>query len=268
MKEKKNKGARKVLLMCTAAVLVAAISVGVTLAYLTAQTATKTNEFRTLGAIDAELQETNYDGDPTGNTAYSFTPGQTVPKNPTIDNNSPNDKEIYVGAKVTFYVYFDGVKTAVKYSDFSKLVTVAGLPTEPTAVANIPAADSYSQGKWLYIKEDSTTSPYSRYYFYDKLLKKDGAASSADVTAALFSSVTVDKDLHIVTDGKTTTTKMSAAILSNDYDNIIAGTYDGFKYEIVINGYAVTNDHVGDISGTSTTANTPANGYKFINTLW
>ena len=80
---KKTRKLRKWLLMTSAALLVAALSVGVTLAYLT-DTDSVVNTF-TVGSVQIELNETDVDNDNnTKENAYHLLPGQTYTKDPTV----------------------------------------------------------------------------------------------------------------------------------------------------------------------------------------
>lgn len=229
MKEKKNKGARKALIMVISVVLVAAVSVSATLAYLTAKTTEKDNEFKASGNISGKVIEPDYVESKAGN----YLPGVPVPKNPMIDNDSANDYEIYVGARLDFYIDLDnnGSYEQVTYADFIKFVDITGLPTFTTGT-----------GVWL----DKTASitgntAGSKYYFYAKVLQKNDGDSGAglnagdDTTPELFTSVTVKKDLKLASDGVAIT---QADVTAGN----LTKTYNGFKFKIKVTGYGTKNE--------------------------
>lgn len=232
MKEKKNKGARKILLIAISVVLVAAVSVSATLAYLTAATEEKDNEFKASGSISGKVIEPNYDQD----KANNYLPGVPVPKNPMIDNDSANDYEIYVGARLDFYIDLgnDGTYDQVSYADFIKFVDITTLPTG----TSLPATED---GVWYDITPSTGNTTGSKYYFYNKVLaKNDGDSGSnenagADTTAELFTSVTVKKELTLSSDGDAITqADVTAGTLNK--------TYNGFKYKIKVTGYGTKNE--------------------------
>lgn len=230
MKEKKNKGARKVLLMAISVVLVAAVSVSVTLAYLTSITAEKDNVFKASGSINGKVIEPNYDEE----KAANYLPGVPVTKDPMIDNDSANDYEIYVGARLDFYIELNGIYQQVTYENFAKFVDITGLPTS----TSIAVAED---GKWYDITPSTGNDAGSKYYFYNKVLVKNdgdvGAYKDAgdDTTAALFQSVTVKKELTLGSGG--------AAMTNTDVANgDLTKTYNGFNYKIKITGYGTKNE--------------------------
>lgn len=230
MKEKKNKGARKVLLMAISVALVAAVSVSVTLAYLTATTGEKDNQFKASGSINGKVIEPAYDQE----KADSYLPGVPVAKNPMIDNDSANDYEIYVGARLDFYIDLNnnGSYEQVSYADFINFVDITTLPT----ATSIPASED---GKWYDITPSTETN--SKYYLYNKVLAKNDGDSGAnanagnDTTTAIFDSVTVKKELNLSASGVAITQEdVTAGTLSK--------TYNGFRYKITVTGYGVKNE--------------------------
>lgn len=100
---------RKGLLAASALVLVAVISVGATLAYLTASTREVVNTFTAGEGIDIEIQEPSYKGDKT------YTPGTTFDKDPEVKNTSTGDSPVYIVASLEYQI--DGV--SVSYATFT-----------------------------------------------------------------------------------------------------------------------------------------------------
>ena len=251
MKEKRMKGStRKVLLMGVAAVLVAAISVGATLAYLTAQTGSVTNTFKGSGGITAQFAEPKYDGDGT------FTIGQPNTKDPLIENTT-EDAAIYVGTRVSFWISTDGTNySQVTPTTFYKYVDVQ---------YNNVAATSYNTGTtgatWTKktddVKNAGELSDHDcEYFVYNKvLLQKDsdpsytggsGAYSATayettkDNTAPLFTSVKVKAAVTLQAGGTSTVTSAAAAALTGTDDAGPSGkTFEKFNYKIVLDGYGV-----------------------------
>ena len=119
--------ARKILVSVAALALVAALSIGGTLAYLTSQTKVVKNTF-TVGNVNITLDEAavNPDGtekfDKDGNqlprtleNSYNLLPGHTYLKDPTIHVNSTTD--CFIRAKVTLTNAKEWVAIATKYAD-------------------------------------------------------------------------------------------------------------------------------------------------------
>lgn len=127
MKNKKNTRIGKVLLIMTSVVLVAAISVYGTLAFLTATTQELTNSFQSSTGISGKVDEPSFPGGRTGgSTSYEF--GTPVPKDPLIQNTGTND--MFVGLKLDFYLNAqddtDANFVKVPYTTFAKYVTIKG----------------------------------------------------------------------------------------------------------------------------------------------
>ena len=120
--------ARKILVSLAALALVAAISIGGTLAYLTSQTKEVKNTF-TVGNVSITLDEAavNPDGtqkykedgktpaDRTDNNSYNLLPGHTYLKDPTIHVTSTTD--CFIRAKVTLTNAKEWIAIAAKYAD-------------------------------------------------------------------------------------------------------------------------------------------------------
>jgi predicted ribosomally synthesized peptide with SipW-like signal peptide len=83
---------RKIITLVAALVLVAAVAVGGTLAYLSAQTDEVTNVF-TVGNVSITLEETTGDN-------YKMVPGETLDKDPTITVKADSE-DCWLFVKVT-----------------------------------------------------------------------------------------------------------------------------------------------------------------------
>ena len=229
MKEKKNKGARKVLLVAISAALVAAVSVSATLAYLTAKTDVKDNQFTASDNIVGEVIEPNYDPE----EASKFLPGVPVDKDPMLDNDTVvGDDEtfnIYGGMRLDFYIdkNCDGSYAAseqVTYEEFSRFVTI-----------NDWAKD------WTDVTSTADPTAKSKYFIYNNIIQKDDGDSSAgtgsDTSSALFQSVTADKNITIDPNNSA-----AVSIIDVSAAPVKTTVYTKFNYKIKINGYAVKQE--------------------------
>ena len=89
---------KKTIMMITALVLVAVMSIGGTFAYLTSQDAV-TNTF-TVGKVDIELKETDMKSDERGNhNEYHMIPGEEIKKDPTVTVKG-NSEDSYVFVEI------------------------------------------------------------------------------------------------------------------------------------------------------------------------
>lgn len=234
MKEKKNKGARKVLLVAISAALVAVISVGSTLAYLTARSNTKTNTFTASGNITGEVIEPDAEFDKFDDWA----PGEEIAKNPMIDNDT-KDYEIWTGAKLSFQIDIGSGYKDVPYSTFVKYVTINGLAGSGWS--------EYTAG----VKADG-----NKYYYYNTALAADGGdsteknygdstakggttgAATTDNTTAIFTSVTPNPAITIRE--KSASETYVTTINANGPQT--GDIYQKFLFKITVNGYGVKKE--------------------------
>ena len=174
----------------TSIAIIAVLTIGITLALLSATTDTKVNAFSSNKNIDIALREEAWDGynfedaNPGNGTeakdendmtlgvnqAKNYMPGQEIPKNPQVQNTGDptNGVNTYVAIKVQ---YLDG-DTTVNYDTFAeKFLAEKGI--------------SFN-GEWELI---DTTEDNSQVYLYNPVLKV------SETTTALFNSVTVNPDL-------------------------------------------------------------------------
>ena len=89
---------KRTLTIALSAILVAAIAVGATLAYLATKTGEETNVFTFAKNIRAKLDEPNWDPE----DAKNLTPGCEINKDPMITNMSDNGLDIYTALQLTF----------------------------------------------------------------------------------------------------------------------------------------------------------------------
>lgn len=226
--KKKSKKTLKVFLVGVSVVLVTAISVGLTLAYLTAQTDPIKNDFTAKGDISGRLAEPAWKAQ----DALKIAPGKKVAKNPVIDNET-GDTYIWVGARMEFTIDIgDTTSKTVDYATFTHFVALENY-NPSTSWYEYTDAEVAS-------KTSDTTKKLYKYYIYKTILEpdKDGTAANptltnADVTTPLFTSVTPDVGIIIKSGGTATNTNLTAsATLANL-------TFKKFDFDINIKGYGI-----------------------------
>lgn len=176
---------KKTLTILATLALVAAISIGGTLAYLTAKTDAVTNTF-TVGNVAITLDEAKVEkgnGDTwiatpgadrvTENTYTGVYPGAELPKDPTVTVGA-NSSDTYVRVKVTVS-HAAAWKTACGAHGITNLATIFS---------------DHDEAKWKRadITEDETADTITYVYNY---IKDGGRLSAGQNTGALFTSVTI-----------------------------------------------------------------------------
>lgn len=259
MKEKKTSKAKKVLLMATSCVLVAAISVGLTLAYLTAKTNEKDNKFIPSKGIKGEVIEPNYEIA----KALNFKPGDVINKDPKVDNDTP-EADIWVGAKIQFKISvkqqlksgstteYEDVWEEVDYNTFKQYVAVTDYVGDMTTT---PTSNT-TTGVWK--RMTSPSGDKADYFFFDRILlrqptddttESNGSdvtnstalgttgTSTADNSSDLFTKVTPNAAIRIDPsyEGTFANSVKTTAALSTD-------VFKQFKFKILITGYGVKDD--------------------------
>ncbi len=237
-------------------VLVAAVSVSFTLAYLTAQTKVLDNQFTASGGITGEVLEPKFDKE----EANKYLPGKEVSKDPMIQNET-TDASVYVGARLDFYIdVTDGESwEQVSYETFNKFVNIKYDSKE----FNTGTGDTQT---WTDITAtaDSSQDNKSKYFMYNKVLEpydsskvEDGGIGYTnddnDNTKPIFTSVTADANITISDESvglKANVTENSAISNITKEGNVfytdgVKNTkcvFKNFKFKIVINGYGVKDD--------------------------
>ena len=204
MKDKKNNRFGKVLMVMTSAVLVAAVSVYGTLAFLTAQTVELKNTFTATTGVKGEVQEPGYPGDGTGATEYKYSFGTPVTKDPLVQNTGTND--MYTGLRLDFYLdATGGGYVQVPYSTFAKYVTV-------TADQKNATTDDFNTNYWT--EEVLSGTPDYKIFTYrpkgtaaftvvkaqngENAVSGDYRNKGDDNTYPIFNSVQVKDEVNIV----------------------------------------------------------------------
>ncbi len=237
---KNNTRIKKFLLMAISVVLVAGISVGLTLAYLTDTTIVKENNFKPAGGITGKVLEPSYTQD------VSFQPGDHIHKDPTIDNDTES-YPIWTGAKLTFKISVkqdnsnQDVWETVSYSVFKKYAKMT------------TAADGTTEVFGNYWESDGADSSGSLFLHYTKSLAANSSAgetnpdnkghggtlgsTTTDATSAIFDYVYIEPAIRIeqLETGSYRDTVNTAGPSVSD-------VYEQFKIKILIDGYGVLND--------------------------
>lgn len=172
------KKTRKILLMAACAVLLVCISVGATVAYLTA-TDSVTNTF-TVGKVAIKLDEAkaNTDGSLVAGAArvkensYKLLPGHTYNKDPMVT--------VLSGSEPAY------IKMTVTFDKADKLDAIFA----PTGAELTSIFNGYNAANWIYKGNTENTTAKTRTYEF--WYKETVGAPTADVALdALFDSITV-----------------------------------------------------------------------------
>lgn len=175
----------KIFVGVTSMALVAAISVGATLAYMTSRTDAKTNTF-TVGNVAIVLHEDQWDnGDPitsrvAGNVAaQNFYPGLTVNKDPMVENTGKNAC---------------WTRLAITASDATWQAVADG----KIQINSITPAFAATSSHWAYeglANDAAGTVAGTTTKYYDYTITLNGATGAiTDKTTTLFDTVTFDED--------------------------------------------------------------------------
>lgn len=183
---------KKLIIGLASLVLVAAMAIGGTLAFMTQKTATMTNTFTAAKGLSGEMREPLWDGyqfgelkadksQPDGiaaktgitgdalaalgiTKANTMTPGLDIPKNPTLKNTS--DVPVFMAIKVT-------------YDTMAKFDTIASFALDSKWVKATAAEYTAADGN-------------SEIYFYKGTAADlEGVLAGATTSSALFDKVTI-----------------------------------------------------------------------------
>ena len=162
---KSNQGRKRMTIILTIC-FVAVLAIGGTLAWLTTTTEQKDNAFNVVTGdgddMKATLTEKNWKPD----DAKALRPGQSIPKDPVITNESDLEIPEWVGMKLTF-----------TEGDGTTELSVAQMVVLNSVIEYTPNA------KWT---RKNTGDPQSQeIFYYDEVLNR------TDYTNALFDAVTV-----------------------------------------------------------------------------
>lgn len=231
----------------TAIVLVLAVGVWGTMAYLSTLSNKKENTFTGSKGIALKLTEPYWDETPGTDedltelgkdAASSYTPGTKIGKNPILTNSSNDaDSPEWVALAVSYTI---GDK-AVSYKQLKYLIE--------DITFNTTAADD---GYWIAVDPlaSGTLNEDKGYmiYLYSKVLAKDAA------TKPLFTSVTIKSSDDLegsATDGYVTDLNTALSITTEDQKYKINGNLPAFQIDVI--GAAIKNEYKKD-GDTSTAA--------------
>ena len=209
---------QKVITMCATGVLLGALAIGGTFAYLT-DNETTTNNF-TVGHVQIDLIESNKP-DPTA----PIIANEELKKNPLIKNTGANEAIVFmefdIPMKDVITVEADGTRNPEEYTELFDFSTEAG------------TYDS-TGSHWILLSEgqDDETNPSKKTYVYGYEQKLDPNES----TTALFDKVRFAN----VIEGQVVTKTKTAS-----FDDV----------SIPVRAYAIQSNYVNNIDTTSDTLN-------------
>ena len=266
MKQKKSKGFRKALLMTVATVLVIAISVSATLAFLTDSTKERDNVFRgATNDIHGQIIEPSF----TSTNTYYYSPGRTTKKDPMVQNDSTDDA-VFTAVKLEFYIQVESGNDSenhphtykkVPFSDFSKYVTLNNLNIDFGNTTDNTTYGTSTSSDWKY----NGTTDNAMFIYYNKSIAKSNNTPPPenytnpgnDTTYPIFKSVTMSPYINIPQTRTTNTSGVENLKVANTTQGIHNATYllnEDHQYEqefqmcdikIKISGYAVKADSAG-----------------------
>ncbi|MDO5559326.1 MAG: hypothetical protein Q4F95_06970 [Oscillospiraceae bacterium] len=208
----KTVNSKKIAAMALALITTAAVSVGVTLAFLTSKTDKVTNTFTGKSNLDVTIEEV-FDKD----SAADYAPGTSIQKEPYLVNTCSYDE--YVSMQVGFYLYDNtGAAVEVTYPVFQSVVGTNAI--------------AWNDTDWHQVSGDSA---FTQFYYADgtDLI----ALTPGEQSPNLFTTVTPDADIE---------TKIGTEFEGKDGNNYTLTGADTAgelpKFEIVVGGYAVSVD--------------------------
>ena len=255
MEKKKKRFLLKWLLMGTACVLAADVSVGVTWSYLTAKTNDKNNTFRSEIEIKGVIDEPHFNM----NQTNYFSPGETVNKDPLVKNVSLTAADMWTGVRLSYFLNPGGLGAVqVDEDTFLKFVAIYN-----SLKGTAPAVTGYNQDKWSEMAaadfNSGTKNSLCKYFKYSDAVPQNGS------TQPVFQSVKPNGAILIpaspdALSGRTTrfenTVQYSGKAYSLMNDNEkraflsyvgdhLTDTYyfDSFDFAIAVDGYGVKKSY-------------------------
>lgn len=231
---------KKLLLGAGAAALVAALSVGGTLAYLSAVTETKQNVFSSSRNLSGSIEETEWDEE----SGSEYLPGKVIGKNPSMVNTSDTAAYVAISLDVT-----DGEGKAISLEDFR---------SDYAEFLNSAGEAGMNTG-WKQVASNGTGELYVL-YAGDNL-----AETSKNVpTEALFEAVRIKYGIRKEWNSTYAETSVYEEISREEYDKTAGGRKeaDGKYYRLVEKNtenansdsvYYVINDNKASVITDATT---------------
>ena len=264
MKTKKNNRFGKVLLLMTSIVLVIAVSVIGTLAFLTAETDILTNSFQASTGISGKVDEPSFPGGRTGgNTTYTF--GAPVKKDPLIQNTCDNN--MYVGLKLDFYLNAQNNDpddyVQVPYSTFAKYVDIiSNAKAQTTDVFNTSywrdeGTPTTATDSKIFSYRPTGTNAFTVVYANNGDLTANPTTyltgSNDDNTYPIFNQVQIKDEVNkgVLPSGGSYNKPTTAAAFADGP----SGVYEVLNFKIVITGQGVQADGSNISTADSTAIN-------------
>lgn len=255
MKNKTKRLLRRGLLMAAACVLMAAVTVGITLSVLTAQTNARFNTFQSEIPIKGMIDEPHFNMDQTN----YFSPGETVNKDPLVKNISSTEVEMWTGVRLSYFLNPGGLgRVQVNEATFLKFVAIYNTLKETT-----PAVPGYNSDKW----SGMTASDFNqgkenglcRYFKYSEAIPQNGSTQKIFQSVKPNGSILIPASSELLS-GRTTKFDDSVeyggkaysemdddekrAFLSYVGDHLTDIYYfDRFDFEIAVDGYGVKKNN-------------------------
>ena len=236
---KDNKKFTKLLLASLSVVLVIGISVSATLAYLTATTQVKENNFHSASDVTGQVLEPSY------TTDVNYQPGDIIHKDPLIDNDT-EQFPIFVGAKLSFSINVTGTTyTPVSYETFKKYAvmrTDSNKTFTEVLNSNWTKLNAASDGN-LYVYYNNSIAADTSAGESDPNAKGHGGSAgtdATDATASIFNYVYINPNIRIQgapESGDTWTVRTTVNPDGPSADDV----YEKFNIKIFIDGYGVMN---------------------------
>lgn len=188
-KTKRSNKLLKVTLSVVALILVAAVTYGITMAFLTAKSNDKTNVFTSGDNVDITINEPKYDQI----EDYTYKPGDIQDKDPSVENLK---EAAYVAMTVEFYAKEPGAADytgPMTYGDFKAQYANIGIEKD-----SVFAAGEFNP-QWYASADNSDTS--TKLVFYYKGSNQDNTLKAVDKggkTEELFTKVKFNDDIETV----------------------------------------------------------------------
>lgn len=172
---------KKYLKLVACLALVAAITTGLTLAYLSVNTGTVTNTFTSEQKITGTTTEPKWTEKHPDSTWKDYLPGEMTEKDPQVTINAGSARA-NVGLKVSFFVENE----QVTYSEFA-----ADYADVYTGTSKEAAVEGFSTA-WTKVAASEMKDTKDLFFVYNDVVD---ATTAAKTTSTLFDFVKVDSDL-------------------------------------------------------------------------
>lgn len=185
-KTKRSNKLLKVTLSVVALILVAAVTYGITMAFLTAKSNDKTNVFTSGDNVDITINEPKYDIA----ADHIFKPGDVQDKDPSVENLK---EEAYTAMTVEFYAKEPGSADytgPMTYGDFKSQYANIGIEKE-----SVFAAGEFNPQWYASANNADTSTKLVFYYKGDNAADELKAVAKGGKTEELFTKVKFNGDI-------------------------------------------------------------------------